>query len=358
VNTDTSEYPRAWMLVSAAWLLPAILGAFEAWMQARLGDGPVSWRQVAYEGVDWLLYALLTPVVFRLAQRFPLRVGTFARRLPLHLVAAIVLAMAWSTSGSVLAILMLGRDSYQSNFAAWFFTTLPFGVAVYFAILGIAHGLLYLTQASRLGSQLAQARLDALRMQMHPHFLFNSLNAITVVLRDRDVPTAVRMMEQLGEVLHRVMRTDRPNEIPLRDEIEFVRQYLALETMRFSDRLNPVFDVDPAVLDAAVPDLVLQPLVENALRHGLARRSDATRLVIGARREGRDLVLWVEDDGPGPAADQETRGRVGLSNTRERLATMYGAAGRLELTERPGGGAVATVRIPWRRVASPGPGAA
>lgn len=349
------EYPRAWLLVSAAWIGPAVLAAFETYMQARLGNRPpVTSRMLLWQGGDWLIYALLTPVVFRLGRRFPLKPGKLVSHVPIHFLASIVLCAAWAAGGIALGWWLLqgvtGRVT--GGFTAWFFTSLPFGVAVYFAVLGIEHGLFYLTQASRLSAQLAEARLGALRMQMHPHFLFNSLNAITVVVRDRDTRTATRMLEQLGEVLHQVMRTDRPQEVPLSEEIDFLKQYLALEQVRFSDRLRPVFEIDPAVMRAKVPDFVLQPLVENALRHGLARRVEATLLRIGGRRDGPDLVLSVTDDGPGPQ-DQvaEAREGVGLANTRERLATLYGGSASLELKSTPAGGAVATVRIPYREPA-------
>jgi LytS/YehU family sensor histidine kinase len=240
----------------------------------------------------------------------------------------------------------------------WFFTSLPFGVAVYFAVLGVEHALFYFvearereTQAARLAAQLAEARLGALRMQLQPHFLLNSLNAVTVIVRDRDTATATRVLEQLGDLLRRVMRSDRPQEVTLAEELEFVRQYLAIEEVRFSDRLRPVIDVDPGFLSAAVPEFLLQPLVENAVRHGLARRVGATLLSISARREGDHLVLSVTDDGPGPedAAPEPGEG-VGLGNTRERLASLYGDRASLTLARTPEGGATATVRLPYHEL--------
>jgi two-component system, LytTR family, sensor kinase len=349
-----------WALVSAAWLVPAFFAAFQVFAQHRWGGWTeATWRDVAFQGGDWLIYGLLTPAVFALGRRFPLQRQTLARRIPLHLAASIALCIAWATLGTMLRHLLLpgGTQPLFRELVGWIFISLPFGVAVYFAVLGVQHAGYYFvqarereTQAARLSAQLAEARLGALRMQMQPHFLLNSLNAITVIVRDRDTATATRMLEQLGEMLRRVMRADRPQEVPLAEELDFVRGYLAIEEVRFSDRLRPVFVIDPGVLRAAVPEFVLQPLVENAIRHGLAKRVAATRLEIEARREADELVLSVTDDGPGPGvpAAEPVEG-VGLGNTRERLATLYGERARLDL-EQTAQGTRVTVRLPYHEL--------
>jgi len=293
--------------------------------------------------VDWGIYGLLTPAVFYLGRRYPLQRGSLRRSLPVHVAGALALCVAWAALGTAARhLLHAGGEALLG----WILTTLPFGVAVYFAMLGVQHATAYFSQSARLSAQLTEARLAALRMQIHPHFLYNSLNAATVIVRDRDPATAARMLELLGEMLHRVMRTDRPQEVPLREELEFVRQYLTIEQIRFSDRLRPEIVAGDEVLDALVPDFILQPLVENAIRHGLARRVGATLLRIDARRDGPDLTLSVTDDGPGPADAAAPEG-VGLTNTRERLATLYGPRGTLTLERTPSGGARATVRIPF-----------
>lgn len=347
-----------WLFVSAAWLGPAVLAAFQAYVQGRLGNWPpATWRSLLWEGGDWLIYALLTPVVFWFARRYPLARGTIARRVPVHLLAAILLCAAWAGTGVLLrwALLTEADPPTFKGLVSWFFISLPFGVAVYFAVLGVEHAAFFFlearereTQAARLSAQLAEARLGALRMQMQPHFLLNSLNAITVIVRDRDTSTATRILEHLGEMLRRVVRTDRPLEVPLAEELDFVRQFLAIEEIRFSDRLRPVFAVEPGLLRAAVPEFLLQPLVENALRHGLAKRVTATLLRIEARREGDLLVLSVTDDGPGAGTEQRTG--VGLANTRERLATIYGDRASLTLSPTPEGGTSAVVRLPCREL--------
>jgi signal transduction histidine kinase len=346
-----------WLFVSAAWLGPAIMAAGVHVLQTRLetGHGPPL-RSVVFQGGDWLLYGLLTPGVFWMARRFPLERGRVWRRLPVHLLGAWVLSVAWALGGVLLnrALYGAGTTPYGGGIPGWIFTTLPFGLAVYFAVLGVEHATHYFVQArereaqaAELSAQLADARLGALKMQLQPHFLLNSLNAITVIVRDRDTATATRMLEQLGDMLRRVMRSDRRQEVRLADELDFVRNYLAIEQVRFSDRLRVTIDVDEAALPAAVPEFVLQPLVENALRHGLAKTVGEMSLRIGGRREGRVLVLTVADNGPGlGAAPPFTGDGIGLRNTRQRLETMYGDRASLTLSETPGGGVTATVRIP------------
>lgn len=351
---------RPWVIVSVAWVVPAFLAALQAFAQHRLGnwDGQLS-RILLFEFFDWLLYGALTPIVFYLARHFPLERGRLASRIPLHLAAALMTCALWAFGGTLLRAALYPGEGVLTgrSYLGWFFTSLPFGVAVYFAVLGIEHAIYYFrqarereTQAARLSAQLAEARLGALRMQMKPHFLLNSLNAILVLVRDRDHVTATRVLEELGEVLRQVLRSDRPEEVALEDEMDFLRRYLAIEQVRFSDRLQLRFQVDPGVRYAAVPDFILQPLVENALRHGIAESPEAGLVAISARREGADLVLQVEDDGPGFEAAGPVRG-LGLSNTRERLQVLYGKRGMLELGRRIGGGTVASIRLPYRDIA-------
>jgi signal transduction histidine kinase len=334
------------------------MAAFGAFLEIRFGgwtDG--TWRNVVFQGGDWMLYGLLTPFVFMLGRRFPLKRGQLLRSIPLHFGGSILLCAGWAAGGVALRHalgLSQGDGGIAREFVGWFFTSLPFGVAVYFAVLGVAHAVFYLTQTALLSDQLTQARLGALRMQLQPHFLYNSLNAITVIVRDQDTKTATRMLEMLGEMLHRVMRTDRPQEVPLSEELDFVRQYLAIEQIRFSDRLTPVFQVAPGVENAAVPDFVLQPLVENSLRHGVAKKTGAAILRIEARREGNHLVLVITDDGPGPDGPAGRPEGVGLRNTRERLTALYGTDATLTLAAATPGGAMATIRIPYRDLAVTG----
>jgi LytS/YehU family sensor histidine kinase len=184
-------------------------------------------------------------------------------------------------------------------------------------------------------------------MQLHPHFLFNSLNAVGVLVRDHNTVAASRMLERLGDVLRQVLRTDLPHEVTLAEELGFLEQYLAIEQERFSDRLRVHWAIEDRARAALVPSFVLQPIVENAIKHGIAKRADAGRLDITARIVDRYLELSVRDDGGGVSATQSVEG-VGLSNTRERIRTLYGDDASLTLSTPPAGGTEVTVRIPLR----------
>jgi signal transduction histidine kinase len=353
-----------WVLILAAWLIPALLSGFDTYMQSRLEGRPPEWRWVLFNAIDWLLYAVLTPLVFWASRRWPLMQPHLARHITLHAAGALSMCVAWAGLGTLLRLEIFPTPAHLTfhkllvGFVSWTFTTLPFGVGVYFALVGIEHSFFYLaqarereTQAAYLAAQLAEAQLSALRMQFNPHFLFNSLNAILVLVRDQNTAAAERMLELRSDVLHQVLRSEAAHETTLSAEVEFWERYLAIEQIRFSDRLRPRIDMDPALCGAGVPRFLLQPLVENALRHGIARRTEAGFLQIGARREGAQLVLTVRDDGPGmpsafDAGTAPLRG-VGVANTRARLAALYGANATLEVKNAEGGGVIATVRLPY-----------
>jgi LytS/YehU family sensor histidine kinase len=242
---------------------------------------------------------------------------------------------------------------FLNNFLGGLPATLP----LYFGVLAVAMAMGYFArhrdaevEAVRLEAQLADARMAALRMQLHPHFLFNSLNTITVFARDGDNGTVVRLLELLGETLRATLRSAPNHEVSLAEEMAFVRKYLEIEEARFSDRLRVRIDMPDDIATALVPAFVLQPLVENAIRHGIAGKSDAGSIEIIGRRLNDTLELSVCDDGAGLSASgsASSENGVGLSNTRERLRTLYGDAGSLTIQAGARGGVIATVRLPLR----------
>ncbi len=326
------------MLASAAWLVPAILGGINVIAQHRLDHetGPLPWRAIIFDSTDWLLYAVLTPGVFWLGARFPRRYG-------LHLLFSLLFCAAWAAGGSGIRILLHQQPSYLS----WVFITFPFGVAVYFGMLGIEHATRYFVEARDSQAQLQAARFAALEARLNPHFLFNTLNTVNVLIRDGERGAATRMVEQLSDLLRRTLRPDRPAEVPLADELELVRGYLAIEQVRFSDRLRVSYDIPRATEPALIPSFALQHLVENAVRHGIARRSEPGTVTIAARQEGEMLIVSVSDDGPGiTPAGSATTGH-GLDNTRRRLAALHGDRASLRVEPRTDGGTTATLRLPW-----------
>ena len=368
------------MLVSAVWIAPAVLATIGYIAQRRLnGEPPASVPDLLWAGGDWLVYAIVTPAIFAVTRRWPIERPHVPRRALLHLLFALIFCLAWATLGKLLELtlaVVFKRDEFARQMAeagaafwpnrgwdlvGWIFVTLPFGVVVYLSITGIAHAIRYFLEATdrelqlaRVSEQLATTRLAALQAQLNPHFLFNSLNTIAVLVRDGDTRAAGRVVEQLSDVLRSTLNRTQVNEVTLEDELALVRQYLAVEEARFSDRLRPVLDVDPSALSAAVPRFALQHLVENALRHGIAKRTDAGRIVVTARRSGDILELSVEDDGPGPgpAAGAGTAHPTGhgLDNTRERLRTLYGDRASLAVTAAGPLGTIARLRIPYREL--------
>jgi hypothetical protein len=350
---------RSWLLLSLAWLLPATLGAVDTFAQMAMSGDRINYREVAFSFFDWLFYGVLTPFVVAISRRFPLAKPRLVRHAAVHAVCAILFCFAWA-AGGVLLNWILGRGfggSVLGWYGSWVFTTLPFGSAVYFSVVGMEHALRYFVEArerdaqlARLSEQLTGARLAALQSQLNPHFLFNSLNTVNVLVKDGDNAAATRVIEQLSEVLRTSLGRSRDNEVSLDDELELVRQYLAVEQARFSDRLRPRIDVPDELLSAAVPSFALQHLVENAVRHGIARRSDAGQIVVSARRDRGMLDLSVVDDGPGPNGALAERGH-GLENTRERLRTLYGESASLDLSAAgEGRGAIARMRIPYHEI--------
>ena len=199
--------------------------------------------------------------------------------------------------------------------------------------------------AAIVSGRLAQAQLAALRAQLHPHMMFNSLNTAVSLVRTGDNELAVSVLTDLSEILRHVLRGAAIQEVPLSEEIGFVERCIALERARFPDRVDAVLDVDWSVRDALVPNLILQPIVENALRHGITQREAGGLLEIAARAENEMLVLSVRDNGPG-FGDLNVRGGLGLGITSERLHHLYGGRASLLLANRPGGGAEVVLRLP------------
>ena len=355
-----------WAAVFVFWTSFGILNASQLYLGLRsegMRDHSFG-RMFAWQIAGWWFWAAATPLVLWLGRRFPFERAAIARSLPVHAAACVAVSAAYTlyAASLMLALRPWGAATNPPPFAALFFGRLlsqfHIDLLIYFAIVGVGVALGYYArlrererQAAQLEARLAEAQLEALRAQLHPHFLFNTLNGIAALVREGSNRAAVDMLAGLSDLLRHALANAGRQEVPLREEVEFLELYLGIQQMRFRDRLRVQIDAAPDALDALVPNLILQPLVENAVRHGVAARDRVCTVVVGARRDRDQLHLTVSDDGPG-LPDYLPPGReggIGLKNTRARLAQLYGPAHTFAISNRAeGGGVEAALTLPLR----------
>jgi two-component sensor histidine kinase len=309
---------------------------------------------------ECFIWAFLTLGIFWLARRFPIGRGQWLRSLLVHVAACLACGLLQTLLALLAAEIIrqeMPRPTLSANVLFYFFVAkLNNNIFFYWAILAVAHVLNYYRQlrhrellASQLEAKLAQTRLEILKMQLQPHFLFNTLHAISALIH-QDVELADRMIARLGDLLRTSLENANQQEVAFRQELDFIQPYLEIEKARLGSRLTVSLDIDPAVMDAKVPNLILQPLVENAIRHGISPRPEPGRVAIHACRRNGFLHLAVGDSGPGlPAAGGLVPG-IGLANTRARLEMLYGRNHRLELTTAPEGGLQVGITIPFHEI--------
>jgi len=325
----------------------------------------ITWtKSLWWKAMEWYAWGLFSPGIFWLCGRLE-PTGGRARMVAGQLAAAFVFSAlhvcVLTTGASIEARVLATGFTWTSLFGRVLASHFHEDVLTYGAIVSGWYALAYYRQfrererrAAELEAHLAKARLQALKMQLHPHFLFNTLNGIAA-LNYEDPKAANRMLARLSELLRVTLEDSEAPESSLRAELEFIRRYLALEQIRFGDRLTVTWDIARDTLEAGVPKLLLQPLVENALRHGLAPYAARGELTLHAHRENDVLHLRVTDTGPGlvGAAGFAAGTGVGLKNTRARLRELYGPAQRLELKPGERGGLSAEVTLPFRAAAGP-----
>jgi two-component system LytT family sensor kinase len=346
-------------LIWGIWTVVTFFFASQTYMMYYKGEKPIPFRSaLIIEGLGCLLWALATPLVLWLARRFRIERNSWRRRVPLHFFTSIGLSSALLALDYLLYMIYWHRTAVLTpmKFLEYIFYNLDRWLLVYWVIVLLSHAFNYYNssrkgelKASQLRAQLAQSQLEALKMQLHPHFLFNTLHSVSALL-NQDIEAARSMITRLGDFLRLTLENAGTQEVSLRQEMQFLNGYLEIERIRFQDRLTTVVSVDPEVLDVQVPNLILQPIVENAMRHAIARKSGAGRIEILATARNGALRIQVKDDGPGlPGAqspDSQLRLGVGLPNTIARLKRLYGTAYRFELTNDPAGGLVVTLEIP------------
>jgi signal transduction histidine kinase len=355
----TTHWRLVWVFSVASWFVLWALMCVQSLVYFRENHLPVPWTRFA----SWFLevaglWGLASPPCLYYIWKRPLTRSDWRMSL-LHQLLGWIVIPALLVGPLQLARFALSEaiaaPELYSPLTALSFSRLYLNVFLaYLDVILAGHAIYYArdarsrqVQATALEARLAMAQLDVLRMQLHPHFLFNTLNTISALMH-RDLAAADRMLALLGDLLRDSFEKISAQEVSLKQELGFLEKYLEIEKTRFRDRLTVETEVDPEVLDAEVPNLVLQPLVENAIRHGIARRREAGHIRLRAWRDGDRLELRVRDNGPGLPSEGELRGGVGLSNTRTRLRQLYGGAHRFELVCPEKGGLEVVLSIPFK----------
>ena len=358
------RYGVRWSIVFFIATLLGLVSTTLAWQfTLSLGKIDAELRTLLFLNLSyWYLWAVFTPAIVWLSQRFRFEWQGLTRALLVHLPSVLVfslghiaamgavqwwLATAWGRS-------FLWWDEVQRSALQYF----DWEMMTYWTIVGLSHAVLYYREsknralrAALLESKLVEAELKTLQQQLHPHFLFNTLHAISALMH-RDVDAADRTLMRLSDLLRMSLDNCDVQEISLQSELDFLRKYVEIEETRFADRLVVRYDVHPRTLDTLVPNLILQPLVENAIKHGVAKKAGRGHIDVTAKREGDKLLLEVRDDGVGLSEDALTalQKGIGVSTTRARLQRLFGADYRFEFHRQPAGLAV-VVAIPWRTAA-------
>lgn len=328
---------RRFAIAFVLWTVVAVLFAGQLAVDSAYTAHRVTPRDaliLAFTG--WYAWLLLYPLVAWLARRF----RPNARGLVVHTLLSIVLTFI-----KIAAVTEILRAFGTSQRSISMLVNIPVNLAAYWLIVGVTWAIDANIRSSKLEASLAARRLDLLRTQIQPHFLFNTLHGIAELIHE-DVDAADRTITRLSELLRATIETGGKQEISLREELALLDRYIEIQRMRLGDRLRFSTDVEPRSLDRSVPMFLLQPLVENALRHAVAGRREGGRVEIRARENDRELSLEISDDGPG-FGDAPANG-VGLANVRDRLQHLYGNAQSMRLAAAAGGGALVHIALPLK----------
>lgn len=351
------KWPVRLGLIWGVWTVMAFFFATQVYMLYYHEEKPVPFSRALFvEGLGCFLWVLSTPFVLWLARRFRIERNSWRRRVPLHFLMGLGLTSTLLTIDYVVYMFGTSRPANLTlvHILQFIIYNVDRWLLTYWVIVLSSHAFNYYRsfrkgelKAAQLRTQLAQAQLEALKMQLHPHFLFNTLHSISALL-NKDVDAARTMISRLGDFLRMTLENAGTQEVPLQQELEFLNGYLEIERIRFQDRLTTSVDVDPSVLDVRVPNLILQPIVENAMRYAVATNSNPGRIEIMATPRNGMLRIQVKDNGPGlsRAPANGLKHGVGLANTRARLEQLYGSNHRFELANEPAGGFVVTLEIP------------
>jgi two-component sensor histidine kinase len=337
------------------WTLLGLSFASQFYISSAKAGNEVSWRQaISWSLGDWYVFALLSLPVTQVARRFRFEAGNWLPSLLIH-----VLCSGLFSFGYMVLRACVGQWQMNAGFAEAFkpllVKTWHFNLLIYWVIVAVSQAFDYYRKyrerelrASELEKRLVQAKLQALQMQLNPHFLFNTLHSISSLMH-KNVDAADRMIMQLGDLLRAALESSDTQEVELRRELDFLKRYLEIEQTRFGERLKVKMSVAPDAMEAQVPNLILQPLVENAIKHGIEPRSKPGCIELKAQRLNGELSLEVSDNGVGLRNGALVEEGIGISNTRARLRELYGESHRFELRPGPEGGLVVHLTIPFKK---------
>jgi len=351
-------------LIWGIWTFIGIVFTLQSYFTSFRSERPAPFFDSLYVQITWAyLWALATPFVLWAASRLPIERNNWMRSAMLHVPLSIVLSVFITALGHVVLWIYwgwsMGRPFSFERMGRFVVANFSEGIGIYLLIALTSYAFSYYrryregqVKTLQLEAQLSQAQLHALKMQLHPHFLFNTLHSISALLSN-DTASARKMITRLGDFLRLTLDNSGSQEVTLKQEIEFLSCYLEIERIRFQDRLVTRVNVPHQTLDAKVPNLILQPIVENAIRHGIAPRSTPGLIEIGVEQRNGTLRIQVRDNGPGLPGHRtpETlfQKGVGLANTETRLERLYGAAHVFDFSNSPAGGLVVTLEIPFHK---------
>ena len=350
VNSLIKKYWRVICAIVGCWLFLALLFTPQTYLTNLRSPTPLTWIGALLATLLlFAVWAVLTPLVLWLGARFPLERKRLLRNLVIHLalsapVAFVHIFLLQLVNG----LLLTWSHSYQPPvpIAALLVGLGATDIMVYWGIVAVSQAVNYFRKYQEREFRLAQAQLQALRMQLQPHFLFNTLNAIAELVYS-DPQAADRCILSMSELLRFTLESHRTQDVALKDELDFLEKYLAIQQVLMRDRLRVRVNVEPETLDASVPNMLLQPLVENAIKHGISPRPEGGNIEVHARRLDGKLHVEIADDGLGLSEQQNGNG-VGLVNTRERLKHLYGHEQAFNLSSFPGRGVTIRITLPFR----------
>ena len=345
-------------LIWGIWTIVALFFSTQVYMMYYSGNQPIPYAKAFFvQASACYLWALATPLVLWIARNHRIDRNNWKKKILMHVGLSVLLSSTLIVIHFVIYMIIVGRVNRITPYWAfdYLYPNLDRWLLVYWFIFLMSHASNYYKsyregelKASELRTQLAQSQLEALKMQVHPHFLFNTLHSISALL-SKDTESARKMITRLGDFLRLTLESGGSNEVTLQQELEFLNGYLEIERIRFQDRLTTTIDIDPEVLNVHVPNLILQPIVENAMRHAVARTNAGIVEISAVPRNG-SVHIEIKDNGPGIGSETRAMSRgsrgVGLANTQARLECLYGSSAKLELKNRPSGGLIVVLEVP------------